>query len=60
MYSLVRQRRLRWLGHVRRMDDGCIPIDLLYGELDEGKRAVGRPKLRYKDMQKGHEIHRHE
>ena len=33
MYTLLRQRRLRWLGHVRRMDDGSIPKDILYGEL---------------------------
>ena len=28
MYTLLRQRRLRWLGHVRRMDDGRIPKDI--------------------------------
>ena len=22
MYTLLRQRKLRWLGHVRRMEDG--------------------------------------
>ena len=32
MYTLLRQRRLRWLGHVHRMDYGRIPKDLLYGE----------------------------
>ena len=32
------------------MDAGRIPKDLLYGELVEGKRPVGRPKLRYKDI----------
>ena len=50
MYTLLRQRRLRWLGHVGRMDDGRIPKDLLYGELAKGKRLVGRPKLRSKDV----------
>ena len=29
---------------------GCIPKDLLYGELAEGSRPVGRPRLRYKDI----------
>ena len=29
MISIRRERRLRWLGHVRRMDPGCIPRDLL-------------------------------
>ena len=47
---LLRQRRLRWLGHVRRMDDGRILKDLLYGELAKGKRLVARPKLLYKDV----------
>ena len=50
MYTLLRQRRLRWLGHVRRMEDGRIPKDILYGELASGKRSVGRPQLRYKDV----------
>ena len=50
MYSILKERRLRWLGHVTRMNDGRIPKDLLYGELSSGKRAVGRPLLRYKDV----------
>ena len=29
MYTLLRQRRLRWLGHVHRMEDGRIPKDIL-------------------------------
>ena len=48
MYTLLRQRRLRWLGHVRRMEDGRIPKDILYGELALGRRTTGRPHLRYK------------
>ena len=50
MYTILRQRRLRWLGHVCRMKDGRIPKDLLYGELAAGKRAQGRPQLRFKDV----------
>lgn len=50
MYTLLRQRRLRWLGHVFRMEDGRIPKDVLYGELAQGQRGVGRPHLRYKDV----------
>jgi hypothetical protein len=50
MFTLLKQRRMRWLGHVTRMDDGRIPKDLLYGELAEGKRPRGRPLLRYKDV----------
>lgn len=52
LYTLLRQRRLRWLGHVHRMDDGRIPKDILYGELASGRRSTGRPQLRYKDVVK--------
>ena len=52
MYTLLRQRRLRWLGHARRMVDGRIPKDLLYVELELGSRRLGRPKLRFKDVYK--------
>ena len=31
---VLRQRKLRWLGHVRRIADGRIPKEILYGELD--------------------------
>ena len=50
MYTLLRQRRLRWLSHVRRMDDGCIPKYILYGELALWRRTTGRPHMRYKDV----------
>ena len=50
MYTLLKQKRLRCLGHVVRMDDGRIPKDLLYGELAQGKRPTGRLQLRYKDV----------
>jgi transcription termination factor 2 len=50
MFALLTQRRLRWLGHVRRMDDHRLPKDVLFGELAEGTRSVGRPLLRYKDV----------
>ena len=49
MYSLLSQRRLRWLGHVRRMEDGRLPKDILYGQLTSGARQVGRLALRFKD-----------
>ena len=45
---LVRSR-LRWLGHVCRMDDNRPQKQFLYGELASGSRPVGRPKLRFKD-----------
>ena len=43
------KNRLRWLGHVSRMDNNPPVKPLFYCELDIGKRFVGRPKLRYKD-----------
>ena len=50
MFALLSQRRMRWLGHVRRMSDGRIPKDILYGELEEVNRPRGRPKLRFTDV----------
>lgn len=46
--SLLR-RLFRWLGHVIRMSDNRLPKMVLFGELDQGTRPVGRPKLRFKD-----------
>ena len=50
--SSIMQTRLRWLGHVRRIEDSRIPKDLLYAELREGRREVGCPQLRFKDVVK--------
>ena len=50
MFTLLRKRRLRWLGHVYSMEDGRIPKDIPYGELASGRRSKGRPQLRYKDV----------
>ena len=47
MFTLLRQCRLRWLGHMRH---GGIPKDMLYGEPESGSRPVGRPKQRFKDV----------
>jgi len=41
------------LGHVRRMDEGCIPKDVLYSELTSGSRSRGQPRMRYRDVCKG-------
>ena len=50
MHTLLRQRRLRWLGHIRRMEDGRIPKGILYCELALGRRTTGHPHLHYKDV----------
>ena len=50
MPTLLIQRHLRWLGHVHRMEPDRLPRQVLYGELWEGARPVGRPLLRFKDV----------
>ncbi|XP_019636257.1 PREDICTED: uncharacterized protein LOC109478886 [Branchiostoma belcheri] len=52
IHTLIEKAQARWAGHVRRMNDSRIPKMLLYGELAEGKRLAGRPKLRFKDSLK--------
>ena len=44
--------RLRWAGHTARMNETRIPHMLLFGELEQGTRHVGRPLKRYKDQLK--------
>ena len=48
--AMIRKRRLRWLGHVARMDPGRIPRKLLVCRLEAGKRAVGGQKMRWADI----------
>ena len=50
MYTLLKQRRLRWLGHVSRVEDSRITQDLRYGELATRKRSTRRTQLRLKDI----------
>ena len=47
MFTLLSQRRLRWLGHASRMEDGRIAKDIFY---DAGPRPAGRSSLRFKDV----------
>ncbi|XP_069168377.1 uncharacterized protein [Procambarus clarkii] len=49
MFTLLKQRQMRMLGHATLMVDGRIPKDLMYGEMATGKRPTGRPQLRFKD-----------
>ena len=46
---LLAKSRLRWLGHVGRMEDVRAAKMILFRELEHGLRSVGRPKLRFKD-----------
>ena len=50
MFTMLRQRRQRWLDHVRWMNDGRIPKSFLYGELSAGKRNLGRSQLCYQNV----------
>ena len=47
--SMLIQRCLCWLGHVHHMEPDRLPREILYGELCNGTRKVGRPLLCYKD-----------
>ena len=52
IHTLLRRAQLRWAGHIVRMQDTRLPKKLFYGELADGKRSRGRPKLRFKDTLK--------
>ncbi|XP_063532033.1 zonadhesin-like [Cydia strobilella] len=52
LFALLKQRRLRWLGHVHRMQPSRLPRRVLLGAIADAKRSVGRPMLRNKDCAK--------
>ncbi|XP_069181202.1 uncharacterized protein [Procambarus clarkii] len=49
MFTHLKQRCMRCLGHVTCMEDGRILKDLVYGKLASGMRLTGRPQLCFKD-----------
>ena len=49
MHEMLVQRNLRWAGHLNRLGDDRLPKQILYSQLREGSRGIGRPKLRYND-----------
>ena len=51
MAEFLREKRLRWFGHVQRQDKYEATRKILQTEID-GKRNRGRPKLRWRDLVK--------
>ena len=49
MAEFLRERRLRWFGHVQRRDKDDATRKILQMTVD-GKRNRGRPKLRWRDL----------
>ena len=46
--SVIKSRRLRWAGHVARMDEGRSAFKILTRK-HTGKRPLGRPRRRWED-----------
>ena len=51
MAEFLREKRLRWFGHVKRRDKDDATRKILQMAVD-GKRHRGRPKLRWRDLVK--------
>jgi hypothetical protein len=47
--ALIVKNKMRWTGHVVRMDSRRLPVKLLYSELSNGKRKQGGQRKRFKD-----------
>ena len=45
---VIKSRRLRWAGHVARMEEGRSAFKILKGK-PIGKRPLGRPRRRWED-----------
>ena len=45
---VIKSRRLRWAGHVARMEESRSAFKILIGRL-AGKRLLGRPRRRWED-----------
>ena len=48
--NIIRNRRLKWFGHVLRMDSGRMPRTLYLWNPTHGKRKRGRPRTMWKDV----------
>jgi hypothetical protein len=45
IYRMIKSGRIRWAGHVARMEEGRIAFKILTGT-PTGKRILGRPRRR--------------
>ena len=45
---VIKSRRVRWAGHLSRMEEGRSAFKILTGK-PIGKRPLGRPKCRWED-----------
>ena len=45
---MIKSRRLRWAGHVARMEKGRTSFKILTGK-PTGKKPLGRPRRRWED-----------
>ena len=45
---VIKSRRLRWAGHVARMEEGRSAFKILTGK-PTGKKPLGRPRSRWED-----------
>nr|VZI29617.1 unnamed protein product [Spirometra erinaceieuropaei] len=52
IYAMLRQKQLRWSGHLVRMDDERLPKRLFYGDVATDSRRQGGQIRRYKDTLK--------
>ena len=47
---MIKSRRLRWAGHVDRMEESRSAFKMLTGK-PAGKRPLGRPRRRWEDLE---------
>ncbi|KAL1465826.1 hypothetical protein WDU94_005363 [Cyamophila willieti] len=50
--NMIKIKRLRWAGHLSRMDESRTPHQVTFSELKVGKRAQKKPKKRWIDVLK--------
>jgi len=43
--KVIQERKMRWLGHVTRMDEARIPKQALHWEVAGFRRRPGRPRM---------------